>query len=963
MQAVESNSTDVTDHRHSEQARREDRKQFEQLVDTVEEYAIFTLDTEGRVQTWNPGAEQIKGYEAEEIAGEHIATFYTSADCEKGLPEQNLSAAASDGTVHDEGWRVRADGSLFWADVTIAAIRDDSGSLQGFATIVQDITEQRERRQELRRYATLFEKSKDVNMIVEPDGTLQYFTPSVTNVFGYDQEALVGESGLDYIHPDDYAEAKQEFRKALEIPGYEPELEFRFKHADGSWVVVEALARDLQNNPDIGGLVVYTRDVTDRKDRQEKLERYASIVDAVDEPVYALDTRGRFTFVNDAMIEHLGYDENELLGEHVSICMDDEKIDRSATKIKELYREHPGETISLEYDVQTKDGRRIPSENRISLLTDSDGQVRGSAGVLWDITERKEREREREAHIARQESVATLGKLALEDPDLDELMAEITDLVADSLAADYCELLDHDSDAEQLSVRSNAGPEAETVGDEIGSTVDSNGLVGPALATDHPIVVEDIDSETHSTPLTDRGFTSGISVAITRCDEPWGILGVYDTERREFTDQDVTFVQSVAHILTTAINRYSQQQALRQQSEELTALNSLNGVVRNITETIITQSTREEIEQAVCDQLAAADSYEFAWLAGVDTSAEELIPRATAGTRGYTDDITISLAPDHQSSQGPGARSVREQKIQVIQNVFSDPVFEPWRDTAEEYGFKSVASIPIVHKGTVFGFLAVYADRKNAFEAAERSVISRLGEVIGHAIAAVERKRALVSEEVTELTFQVRNMLQTFDIRFDLEGTVSFDEVVPIQNGEFLLYGSATAETRDAMKQLQQTIPNWKAISFHSETGDTRFELKLSEQEILSTLVSLGGRLKRAEFDDGDYQLTVQLATGSHVGHLTEALDKKYDDIELVTRRQVTREPDREKSVGSVVDELLTERQQTTLRAAYHAGYFEWPRDSSGNDVAESLDIATSTLHYHLRRAEKKVVESVLTTE
>ena len=102
----------------------EDHDQFGSLVDAVEEYAIFTLDADGTVATWNSGAARIKGYDREEVVGEHVSTFYTETDREAGRPEQNLATAAAEGSVEDEGWRVRADGSVFWANVTITAVHD-----------------------------------------------------------------------------------------------------------------------------------------------------------------------------------------------------------------------------------------------------------------------------------------------------------------------------------------------------------------------------------------------------------------------------------------------------------------------------------------------------------------------------------------------------------------------------------------------------------------------------------------------------------------------------------------------------------------------------------------------------------------------------------------------------------------------------------------------------------------------
>ncbi|WP_176548269.1 PAS domain S-box protein [Natrinema sp. CBA1119] len=123
-------------------------QQFRALVDAVEEYAIFRLDSEGTVVSWNPGAERIKGYAAEEIIGRHFSTFYTDEDRAANVPENNLTGAVEQGSIEDEGWRVRADGSRFWANVTITAIRDDDGDLEGFAKVTRDMTDRKRAEEE-----------------------------------------------------------------------------------------------------------------------------------------------------------------------------------------------------------------------------------------------------------------------------------------------------------------------------------------------------------------------------------------------------------------------------------------------------------------------------------------------------------------------------------------------------------------------------------------------------------------------------------------------------------------------------------------------------------------------------------------------------------------------------------------------------------------------------------------------
>lgn len=118
-------------------------REYRLMVESITDYAIFMLDREGRVSSWNVGAERIKGYKPEEIIGKHFSSFYTQADREAGIPQRNLALAVTEGRVQSEGWRVRKDGSHFWAHVVIDRVLDDHGELIGFAKITRDVTEQR----------------------------------------------------------------------------------------------------------------------------------------------------------------------------------------------------------------------------------------------------------------------------------------------------------------------------------------------------------------------------------------------------------------------------------------------------------------------------------------------------------------------------------------------------------------------------------------------------------------------------------------------------------------------------------------------------------------------------------------------------------------------------------------------------------------------------------------------------
>lgn len=170
---------------------RDSEERFRMLIENVEDYAILMLDTEGRIASWNIGAERINGYRADEILGQHISKFYLNEDIITGRPEIELTAALADGKLEVEGWRVRADGSLLWASMAITVLRDQSGSLRGFALIMHDMTERKRVESEMRKLNAELEQR-----VQERVKDLEAFSYSVSHDLRAPLRAIVGFSQI-----------------------------------------------------------------------------------------------------------------------------------------------------------------------------------------------------------------------------------------------------------------------------------------------------------------------------------------------------------------------------------------------------------------------------------------------------------------------------------------------------------------------------------------------------------------------------------------------------------------------------------------------------------------------------------------------------------------------------------------------------------------------------------------------
>jgi PAS domain S-box-containing protein len=265
-------------------------ERFRLLVESVMDYGIFMLDPDGYIQSWNAGAERIKGYSAQEIIGRHFSVFYTPEDLMRDHPREELEIAARTGRFEEEGWRVRKNGMRFWANVVITALRDPSGQLVGFGKVTRDLTERKELEECLReseeRARRMFEGVKDYAMIMlDPEGRIVSWNEGARRIKGYEPHEILGQYFAKFYPEEDVQMGKCEYelKEAAESGRFEDEGWRIRKDGTRFWAsVVITAVRD-----DAGKLIGYskvTRDMTDRKRSDDLLRMaYASLEKRVEE--------------------------------------------------------------------------------------------------------------------------------------------------------------------------------------------------------------------------------------------------------------------------------------------------------------------------------------------------------------------------------------------------------------------------------------------------------------------------------------------------------------------------------------------------------------------------------------------------------------------------------------------------------------------------------------------------------
>src|SRR5215204_423958 len=361
--------------------------------------AIVTITPDGIVKWFNRGAERIFGYRAEEVIGQSITLLMPERYrelCVAGLHRylRTGEARVVGGTTELVG--LRKDGSEFPIEMSLGETHEDGEWL--FTGVIRDIAERKEVEKVIKegeeRIRSLLQNTSDIITLLEADGTVRYISPAVERVTGYRPEEQIGTSAFGFVHPDDREQALDTFAELLKEPGLHPPLEFRVPHKDGSWCYLEHVVNNLLDDLAVSGVVVTSRDVTERKESERKLreaeQRYRTLIEQGPAVVYIQEIGSPDSAIYmSPQIETLtGYSPEECKDPALRWGMVHPE-DREWLQAQDERTGEPGKIFTTEYRVVHRDGGTKWVRNESVLIEDEMSKTRFWQGFMLDISERK----------------------------------------------------------------------------------------------------------------------------------------------------------------------------------------------------------------------------------------------------------------------------------------------------------------------------------------------------------------------------------------------------------------------------------------------------------------------------------------------------------------------------------------------------------------------------------------------
>lgn len=805
-------------------------------------------------------------------------------------------------------------------------------------------------RERARQFDAFFHDTQTATWALDSDGSLQRVNRTAREMIEPDAESVVGESfwTLPWWTRSDETQATVRRITEQAIAGEFSHTTITAAFEDGTSRTLEVSVRPVRDEAEtIVSIIVEGVDVTERvsleRELRESEELHRITLNNMTDTVLITDDDGEFTYVCPNVHFIFGYTADEINESgNIDRLLGPDLFDRD-----DLAEE--GVLKNIECTATDKAGREHTLLVNVREVSIQGGTLLYSCR---DVTKRKRRE----------EALAGLHKTTRELQ-----YAETTDEVAQLVVDDAATVLDLDASAIYLfeTDENTLEPVAASTGMERLNgplptlrTADDS-IVGHCFVEDDTRFYDDVHDSKHlDNPATDIRSGAyiplgehGVFIAAAET------IGQFDDVLRELTDLLAATTEATLDRVERQSRLRKQDRELQQRNQQLSRLNETNEIIREIDQALVRAGTREEIDHAVCNLLTTEDRFTFAWIGATDPIDETVEPRAWSGAeQGYLDSTSF---PTGTAAMDPAARTATTKEVHVVSNVADRLREASWRKEALTREYLSVLSVPLAYDEFTYGVLTVYADSPNAFTETSQAVFTELGETIASATSAVERKNALLSTSTTRLEFEVRDPAFVFTrLSQQAECTLTYQGGVQQTTGGVYVFVTVAGTPVDTVVTTAREMVSIESVHRISETDEKAvLQLQLTQPFFAVELADHGAVLRNSTADGETATLVIDVPRSDDVRPVTQLITESFADVEL--RSKETLDHASSRNFQTEYLEQLTDRQLEVLQTAYYSGFFESPRESTGEEIAAVLGISPPAFYRHARTVQRKLFSTL----
>lgn len=787
---------------------------------------------------------------------------------------------------------------------------------------LRDVTDTARHQARERLLDLLVEFAQDGLYTLDADGTVDFCNEAFAAMLGYEPTELLGRHASTLLAPDELSKGQGTIQQLIEDPEQEETtIELTFIHRNGTERELSIHYSLLEGHEGrYRGLIGVARDVTDQLARRRELTRYKNLFESLvahfpNGGVSLFDEDLRYIEAGGQDLEDLGLSREDFVGKTPSDVFPPE----SAAVTEDAYRAAlDGEHRSFE----DRFGGSVYAVQALPIHSES-GEISAGLAVAQNVTDRVERERELEQTTERLELALEGADLGVWDWNVETGDVTFDERWASMLGFDLAEIdqrletweeLVHPDDLEETWDAIQRHFEGET----------------ELYQCDHRL----------ATKSGEYRWIRDLGRVFERDEDgnPQRMVGIH---------QDIT-------------DRKERQQEIETQRDELETLTQIHVLIQDVIRALGSAVTSAEIEEMVCQRLVESEFYELAWIGERSIGKSHLTWKTGAGDDGHYD-VVAERAKEIDREDDPGVTALETGEIQVIHDVADDERMAHWREAALDHDLRSAAVVPLVHEDVVHSALLVYANQPEAFSDRAIEAFTVLGEMVGFAFTSVQNRHLLLRDRMVELEFQSNDdrvwpvaVATRHDCRLEFAGCVSAGE-------RYLDYvGVSGAAPDDVLESCLELGPvtDGRVVSRTDDETGGRLELTVTEA-YQPTMLDVGAQPTEIVADPEGITIRAETPLDADPRTVHQTLSASIDGIRLTSKRQWTRDDKATPSREQLLDQLTT-RQVEVLEAAYLAGYFAWPRDTTAEELADSLDISSPTLHQHLRRASLNLLEAIL---